>query len=110
MAQAITSAPSHLVSCGIEPGALPPSSELFASRLTAESTLETFLACCGFGYTQEMSSPVTAETSCSRLSEYLAWGQLSLREIVQATRNRTAEFVGAKDLFMQKLEDEPRIE
>ena len=131
MAQAITPAPSHLIACGIEPGGLPPSAEPFASRLTAESTLETFLAGRGFGYTREMSSPVTAETSCSRLSEYLAWGQLSMREIVQATRNRTAEFVGAKDLegktwrqslrsfdarlhwhchFMQKLEDEPRIE
>ena len=30
-----------------------------------------------------MSSPVTAFEACSRLSPYLAWGSLSLREVVQ---------------------------
>ncbi len=78
-----------------------------------------------------ISSPLTAVTAGSRLSPYLAFGCLSMREVVQATRERrdwaaqsphlypsslNAGLVGFESRlhwhchFMQKLESEPEIE
>ena len=100
-------------------------------RRAGVETLRSFLAERGARYHREMSSPLTAFDSCSRLSAHLAWGTLSLREVVQATRARIAElrktpadthtlsiralqaFVGRLHWhchFMQKLEDEPELE
>ncbi len=94
----------------------------------ALETLDSFLSARGVRYHMEMSSPVTAEASCSRLSPYLAYGNLSTRQVVQATRRRVAMLdehdaatwkraLRAFDArlhwrchFMQKLEDDPRIE
>lgn len=100
----------------------------------AHATLATFLEIRGGHYHKEMSSPVTAGDSCSRLSAYLAWGCISIRQIAQAVRARSQEVSerrrsgekidGAWSTalrsfesrlrwhchFMQKLEDEPRIE
>lgn len=82
----------------------------------------------GRNYPREMSSPLTAFGSCSRLSPHLAWGTMSLREAVAAGRLRAieahesgeAEWLRAlaafesrlqwRDHFTQKLEDEPAIE
>jgi deoxyribodipyrimidine photo-lyase len=82
-----------------------------------------------------MSSPLGGASSCSRLSPYLAWGCLSMREVAQATWNRQRELKeqaaihSTEDVrqfraslrsfsgrlhwhchFMQKLEDEPELE
>lgn len=94
----------------------------------AFETLDSFLSARGVRYHMEMSSPLTAETSCSRLSPYLAYGNLSTRQVVQATRRRVATLndfdpptwkraLRAFDArlhwrchFMQKMEDDPRIE
>jgi deoxyribodipyrimidine photo-lyase len=131
MAEPITPVPARLLPAGIASDELPPSAVQAAGRAAAEETLTSFLAGRGFRYTREMSSPVSAETACSRLSEYLAWGQLSMREVVQATRAQSSRYTGLKDEaaktwrqslrsfdarlhwhchFIQKLEDEPRIE
>ncbi|MBE0471635.1 MAG: deoxyribodipyrimidine photo-lyase [Methyloprofundus sp.] len=93
--------------------------------------LKSFLYKRGEGYSKEMSSPVTAFDSCSRLSAHLAFGTLSMREIFQACEKRNQEIrkMAREDKgkwpsatrsfssrlrwhchFMQKLEDEPRIE
>ena len=100
-------------------------------RRAGERTLESFLNERGARYHLEMSSPLSAQDSCSRLSAHLAWGTLSVREVLQATRRRRAEvkrhpaagdqpwrralaaFEGRLHWhchFMQKLESEPRIE
>lgn len=91
----------------------------------AQATLQTFLESRGHNYHREMSSPLSAEQSCSRLSSYLAYGNLSTRQVLQATRafrNRVEDKTICAALrsfdarlhwrchFMQKLEDEPRIE
>jgi len=100
----------------------------------ALETLESFLRERGAGYRYEMSSPVHAWDSCSRLSPYLAWGNLSLRTVYQATKARSSEIKSLKKQhaeldprwlqslssfqsrlrwhchFMQKLEDEPELE
>ena len=78
-----------------------------------------------------ISSPLSAVTAGSRLSPYLAYGCLSMREVVQATRDRrtwadevphmfpkslNAGLVGFESRlhwhchFMQKLESEPELE
>ena len=88
--------------------------------------LESFLYERGETYRSAMSSPVSGAMACSRVSPYLAWGALSVREVAQATWARKAEVKGRKGWaaamrsfegrlhwhchFMQKLEDDPRIE
>ena len=93
--------------------------------------LHSFLHSRGMHYTKEMSSPVTAFDSCSRLSPYLAFGVLSMREVFHAVEERKQ---GIKQMpygtkgswnsamrslsarlrwhchFMQKLEDMPDLE
>lgn len=132
MAEPVTPAPFRLTAvAGMDPGFLESSPVAAATRAAAEERLRSFLNGRGMRYTSEMSSPVTGETACSRLSEYLAWGLLSMREVTAATRWRAAELKGAKDAeskiwrqslrsfearlhwhchFIQKLEDEPRLE
>ncbi|MEM6636799.1 MAG: deoxyribodipyrimidine photo-lyase [Pseudomonadota bacterium] len=93
--------------------------------------LESFLLERGRNYRSDMSSPLAGATSCSRISPYLAWGSLSMREVAQRSwaRQRTLKqmpkassrtwrgsltsFSGRLHWhchFIQKLEDEPRLE
>ena len=134
-----------LTLAGITPGELPGPAELGLAadpcpgrqpggRRAGLERLGSFLNSRGESYHTGMSSPVTAWDACSRLSPYLAWGNLSIRQVVQASRRRSAEL---KELrargeetdrrwlpslnsfsqrlhwhchFIQKLEDEPAIE
>lgn len=100
------------------------------SHATARRTLESFLATRGASYRRAMSSPLSAERACSRLSPYLALGLLSVREVEHARQQARAAHPGAQDWaqdwaqalnsfakrlawrdhFIQKLEDEPQIE
>lgn len=57
-------------------------------RSAGLKVLENFLNERGESYSGSISSPITAESSCSRLSTYIAYGCLSLREIVQRTADR----------------------
>ncbi|MEN2494538.1 MAG: Cryptochrome-like protein cry2 [Hyphomicrobiaceae bacterium hypho_1] len=100
-------------------------------RSQALSTLSSFLYERGELYRAAMSSPITGEQACSRVSPYLAWGVISMREIAQMTwkRQRELNHIGDKTVsqwrgslasftgrlhwhchFMQKLEDEPNLE
>ncbi len=121
------------------PGALPTHADLgLAPDLTAvqapgeaaaHDLLASFLHRRGRTYQHGISSPLTAEASCSRLSVHFALGTLSLRTVVQALEQRTADLAGDPDAgawrrslasfgsrlrwhshFMQKLDDAPRIE
>jgi deoxyribodipyrimidine photo-lyase len=100
----------------------------------ATGTLESFLSHRGVNYRADMSSPATAWSSCSRLSSYLTWGNLSVRQVYKRTRERRAELDSRQNSgaavdrlwrgslsafeqrlrwrchFIQKLEDEPDIE
>lgn len=73
-------------------------------------------------YSKSISKPEESRKGCSRLSPYLAWGNLSLREVYQA-RKQAAEQFGFKrqsanfgsrlqwhDHFVQKFEMEERYE
>jgi deoxyribodipyrimidine photo-lyase len=100
-------------------------------RRAALAALESFLSERGRDYRFEMSSPVTAFAAGSRLSPHLSWGTLSMREVAQASwarlqdlkvsthpdakrwRASLVSFSGRLHWhchFIQKLEDEPRLE
>ena len=101
-------------------------------RRAAEAELQSFLQQRGQYYRFEMSSPVTAPHSCSRISAHLVWGGLSVRECLHAVADRRAalqalpanerptgflqslrSFEGRLHWhchFIQKLESEPAIE
>jgi deoxyribodipyrimidine photo-lyase len=100
-------------------------------RGPALEILNSFLSERGEGYTKEMSSPVTAFNSCSRLSPHLAFGTVSIREVYQKTKSQSSGIkLQPKSIrgkwpsalksfssrlrwhshFIQKLEDDPRIE
>ncbi len=114
---------------GLEPDPCPQRQR--GGRDGGLERLKSFLTSRGEAYHAEMSSPVTAYESCSRLSPHLAYGTLSIREVVQANRKRRSEvkaqpaavrgtwvkalaaFEGRLHWhchFIQKLESEPRIE
>ena len=100
-------------------------------RTAGLRTLADFLTERGRDYRYEMSSPVTAFQASSRLSAHLTWGTLSIREVVKAVAQKMQALTLSNDPnakrwraslvsfsgrlhwhchFMQKLEDEPRIE
>jgi len=98
-------------------------------RAAALDLLESFLTGRVADYARGMSSPLTAWEACSRLSPHLAWGTLSLKEVVQslqarqrqareytrlsAWRRPLAAFearLAWRSHFMQKLESAPRLE
>jgi deoxyribodipyrimidine photo-lyase len=123
---------------GIDPGAIPSAVDLglASDGCTArqrgglregERLLSSFLAERGRDYRAAMATPVAGEKACSRLSPHLALGTLSVREAAQATALRQRAVRGTRDgwggslrsfqsrlawrdHFIQKLEDEPRIE
>lgn len=129
VAEPMTAAPKRLDPHALDPGAIPDLRPSIESQPGGEraalATLDSFLAERGENYARQMSSPITAETGCSRLSPHLAWGTISTRRVVQAAR-RAASKTESPDWkrslrafdarmhwrchFMQKLEDEPRIE
>jgi deoxyribodipyrimidine photo-lyase len=96
-----------------------------AGEKAAHQTLQSFLQSRGHHYRKTISSPLSAEDGCSRLSPHLAFGTLSMRTVHQATEAVIAStndrglayalrgFAGRLRWhchFMQKLEDEPGIE
>ena len=96
-----------------------------AGEAAAWARLDSFLAGRGRDYRRALSSPLSAAEGCSRLSEHLAFGTISMRSVHQASEaaiRRTADAQLCHALrgftarlrwhchFMQKLEDEPAIE
>ncbi|MBO9409806.1 deoxyribodipyrimidine photo-lyase [Shimia sp. R9_1] len=133
-----TVSPPQLTPLGLELGTLPSAKDLglqetpcphrqAGGRKVALEVLSSFLNKRGEQYQRLMSSPLRGAAACSRLSPYLAWGAVSIREVAQATEAaRCALPAGATEWqksmrsfsarlhwhchFIQKLEDEPQIE
>jgi deoxyribodipyrimidine photo-lyase len=59
-----------------------PGGETYAHRY-----LQSFLNDRAKNYSKTISKPLEARKSCSRLSPYIAWGNLSIRQIYQYTQN-----------------------
>lgn len=51
----------------------------------AHQTLESFLLKRAAGYSDAVPKPLESRTGCSRLSPYISWGCLSVRQVYQAT-------------------------
>ena len=99
-------------------------------RKAGLKSLESFFKQRGARYSKEMSSPTSAYDSCSRLSPYLAFGCISIKEVYQyaySFKKRIYETQNSQDPwkssvrsfmsrlrwhchFIQKLEDEPNLE
>jgi deoxyribodipyrimidine photo-lyase len=135
-------APAHIEFVNVPSDDLPTSTDLKLAtdpcpqrqrggRAKAMQLLDSFFAGRGNRYTFEMSSPLTADTACSRLSPYLAVGNVSVREIMKRAfaeravvaalppHGRSIELRSIDSLisrlhwhchFIQKLESEPAIE
>ncbi|ROT45064.1 cryptochrome/deoxyribodipyrimidine photo-lyase family protein [Pusillimonas sp. NJUB218] len=105
----------------------PPTRRQHGGRERGLAILNQFLSTRSAQYRGGISSPLSASTACSRLSTHLAYGTLSLREVVQATRARVntlpmsalhhrrglQAFISRLYWhchFIQKLESEPDIE
>jgi deoxyribodipyrimidine photo-lyase len=87
----------------------------------ARQYLSSFLQGRMFNYMKHISKPQLSRTACSRLSPYLAWGNMSMRELIHAATNEHGK--GNKRIlsfyiarlhwhchFIQKFESECRME
>jgi len=96
-------------------------------RTRALQTLHEFLHERSQQYRGGISSPLSAPTACSRLSAYLSYGCLSMREVFQTTQTHIKSLPAGRSRhkqglqsfvsrlywhchFIQKLEDEPELE
>lgn len=97
-------------------------------RRRAIQTLKSFLQERGSAYLYRLSAPGASEKHCSRLSPYLAWGTLSVREVIKSNQKRRGTLtpedakIWKRNLsafgsrlswrchFIQKIEDQPAIE
>ena len=143
MGQPLIEAPERLSAIqGIDPGKIPTATDLGlpvdwcpgrqqGGRANATLMLDSFFAGRGRNYQFEMSSPLTAATSCSRISAHLSTGDMSLRETLQRAYAERKTLTAAPPEhrpiqlrsidsfaarlhwhchFIQKLESEPEIE
>jgi len=88
----------------------------------ANAYLKSFLSERKTNYSKHISKPLESRKSCSRLSPYLTWGNLSMKQIYQAALNsieQTGDKFNVKFFinrlhwhchFIQKFESECRIE
>ena len=97
-------------------------------RLIAVDDLRGFLNHRSSRYLYHISAPGLSSTYCSRLSAHLAWGSLSVREVVQSIKKRKQQLnpeekksfgrnltafnsrLAWRCHFIQKIEDQPSIE
>lgn len=97
-------------------------------RNQAVADLRSFLNHRSRAYLYHISAPDLSEIHCSRLSAHLAWGALSVREVVQSVAKRRSQLSSDDDKsfgrnltafasrlawrchFIQKIEDQPEIE
>lgn len=101
----------------------------YGGEKNGHDQLNYFLNKSGKTYFGDISSPLKSEKSCSRLSPYITFGNLSIRQIIKATRNRQVKLREIKSRdgwlkslnafssrlrwhchFIQKLEMQPNLE
>ena len=90
--------------------------------VAGNEVLQSFLEERSHGYQRHISKPASSRIHCSRLSPYLAWGNLSLRQAYQALKQRQGRGGWTRALasfesrlhwhchFIQKFEMECRME
>jgi deoxyribodipyrimidine photo-lyase len=93
-----------------------------AGTANGMSYLRSFLETRNQSYARHISRPLQSRTSCSRISPYISWGNLSMRQVWHATAIAINQSPRPKTLrdfasrlhwhchFIQKMEDEVRYE
>lgn len=101
---------------------VPKASFQLGGEKRAWHALKHFLEDRGKDYAKQISSPSLARVSCSRLSPYLAWGNISSRQVIRYlntqlkqrgwSRTYTAfkSRIQWRSHFIQKFESEHRME
>lgn len=91
-------------------------------ELPAWETLNSFLFERSADYSSSISAPGPARSGCSRMSPYITWGNISIKQIVQHIKNNYDDVASKRGVrsfksrlgwhchFIQKFESEPRIE
>ncbi|MEQ8925184.1 MAG: deoxyribodipyrimidine photo-lyase [Fulvivirga sp.] len=91
-------------------------------ELQAHKVLKSFTSSRIKEYSRGISKPEMSRTSCSRLSPYLAWGNISIRQVYQAIQDLKKEGKNKSQIsavssrlrwrshFMQKFESECSME
>lgn len=139
MTASIIPPPKSLPPLSMDLGEIPPAPDDFEpsslhqkpGERAAQQCIRSFLTERGESYSRAISSPLTARNFGSRLSPYLAWGNLSMRTVVTETRKTISRLREIPPLargswprslsafesrlhwhchFIQKLEMEPSIE
>jgi deoxyribodipyrimidine photo-lyase len=140
MAQELVLKPQSLIPvAGIKCGEIPDKNHpIFGNdvlgiaqqggRRAAISMLKSFLSDRGEKYLYRLSAPGLSEDFCSRLSPHLAWGTLSVREVIKSIQRRRKNLhehemqswkrnltafssrISWRCHFIQKIEDQPSIE
>jgi len=140
MAENITAKPNNLVpTLGCQSDSLPEKDDpMFGNtpigkvqkggRTQAVADLQSFLNHRCQKYLHHISAPSLSDVHCSRLSTHLAWGALSVREVVHSVAKRHAQLTPLEKKsygrnlsafgsrlawrchFVQKIEDQPEIE
>lgn len=97
-------------------------SMLKGGELWAQRTLTSFFKGRGKSYHFNVSKPLESRRSCSRISPYLAWGNMSLRQFYQAILKQNSEHGWSRPLnalasrvhwhchFIQKFESEHHMQ
>lgn len=94
--------------CKQRPETMQPGGE---SR--AQAYLDSFIRSRNTHYIAHLSKPQESRRSCARISPYLAWGNLSIRQVMHQTPTRLKAFRNRlqwHDHFIQKFEQEMRYE
>ena len=101
----------------VYPMQMQPAGEKYAYQY-----LQSFLQTRGYNYSKHISKPLLSRTSCTRISPYLAWGNLSIRQVYQHTLVATKDIKFKRPFqnflsrlhwhchFIQKFEMECRYE
>jgi deoxyribodipyrimidine photo-lyase len=82
------------------PSGFQPAGEDFAFRY-----LGSFVQERGKNYTRHISKPLESRTSCGRISPYLSWGNISVKQAYQFVKNaaKTSSFPGPLRNFLTRL-------
>jgi len=101
---------------------IPHPSMQKGGELTAIRYFDSFFEERVKNYNRHISKPELSRKGCSRMSPYLAWGNLSIRQVYQAAEKKKKEGFQTKNLtnfqsrlrwhchFIQKFEMESRME
>ena len=71
-------------------------------EILAHETMHSFFSTRVRGYENNISNPLTSRWHCSRLSPYIAWGNLSIRQVYQESQNAAARGMAVGDIKLME--------